>query len=720
MRKSLAISLLLSLLTFGEAQACLSEAPTYRYYLLHVCPGDIGLFREHTNEFWKEYSGGKCDDYPGYGPSVRDVATEKGDHEMLAYMDELDKYLEICGQLRETWSYPTAQELAERKATLQEMTTKCKAYKGARLAGQYALLLMRAQMLLGQHEANIQYWTGEAAKMQPSVYRDMMENIYANALLNTGKRQEACDIYATQGDWESIKWMTRKHRNLAGIKSLYAQDPNSPTLIYLVEDFVNNMQETLDQLNPSDMAKEMHGDFSEEWIEDIGRKPIYNDEANMFVVFANDVIKEGKTHNPCLWQTAIGAITYLQGDTEKALATMEKAVKMDGTEMMKDNARCIKLICAASADKLPQEHEKFLTEELTWLDGKINSGRTAETDYRGDGNYFLRMKKRLVHRTLIPRYRTAGRFEMAAYLLDMIERQDIGNHERTDVDEEGNYNWNREYSSLYFGCLDKLCADSLVLYQKALYASPANELERYLKARVYKDEAYYNDIIGTKMLAEGRFEEAVPYLEKVPQGFLRKQNIGSYMAARDYSKPRWLTKQVMKEGDEWSAASRNLLKRNPKLDFCREMMRLKPQHDLSRPDSEERLTAAYQLAVRYFQASCYGDCWYLTHYGKSVADSARAGEKDFAKAAVEYLSESKKSKDPGIREQSLYALAYIPTEPYMTKVYDWETYEEKTIIHKSRQFFALKELDDFTKAHPGQTSKYVSACDVLRKFRTIK
>lgn len=259
-----------------------------------------------------------------------------------------------------------------------------------------------------------------------------------------------------------------------------------------------------------------------------------------------------------------------------------------------------------------------------------------------------------------------------------------------------------------------------MLYKRLLFSNPANSLERYLKERVYKNEAYYNDIIGTKMMAEGRFEEAVPYLEKVPLDFLCKQNICAYMAMRDYSKPRWLTKQAIKEDSEYDSNYRNSLNRNPKLDFCRDMMRLQPQHDLSRANSEQRINAAYELAVRYFQASCYGDCWYLTHYGKSVSDSTRVGEKDFAKAAVEYLCESKNSTDFNMREQSLYALAYIPTEPYMMEVYDPNTYDIKVVINRSRQFFAMKELDDFATANSGKISGYVSKCDVLRKFRNIK
>lgn len=345
MKKFLAISILLSLLAYGKCRACISEPPTYNYYMMRVCPRTNAGFEKRANRFWYEYSNWKCDSYLYHKSTIREIATEREDHEILAYMDELDRYLKICGQLKETWSYPTAQELAARKTTLQQIAVKCKAYKGTRLEAQYALLLMRVQMLLGQYDANIQFWTGTARKMRPSVYRGMMENIYANALLNTGKKLEALDIYATQGDWVSINWAMREHRNFAGIKALYEKNPNSPVLVYLVEDFVNNVQETIDDINASQSEEGLFGEDLEGWIEDKGHKPVYYEEAHRFVAFANDVIKEGKTQCPCLWQTAIGTITYLNGDPGKALGIMEKAITMDGTDLMKDNARCVWLIC---------------------------------------------------------------------------------------------------------------------------------------------------------------------------------------------------------------------------------------------------------------------------------------------------------------------------------------------------------------------------------------
>lgn len=276
--------------------------------MFYTCPYTAGLFDERINKFWQEYSNGKCNTYRSFEPSVRDIAKEKGDNDMLEYMDALDKYIEICDELKERWSYPTPEQLAERTSALQQMLAKCKAYKGTRLKQQYALLMMRTQMLLGKHNENTRYWTDTASKIKPGVYRDMMENIYANALLNTGRRQDACDIYAGQGDWRSIKWMMRKHRNLAGIKALYAERPNSPTLLYLVEDFVNNVQETQDAQNSPKNEDLFDLGFNEEWIEEIGRKVIYTDEAKQFITFAQNVLAEGKTQCPCMWQTAIGTL----------------------------------------------------------------------------------------------------------------------------------------------------------------------------------------------------------------------------------------------------------------------------------------------------------------------------------------------------------------------------------------------------------------------------
>jgi len=63
---------------------------------------------------------------------------------------------------------------------------------------------------------------------------------------------------------------------------------------------------------------------------------------------------------------------------------------------------------------------------------------------------------------------------------------------------------------------------------------------------------------------------------------------------------------------------------NQKLAFAREMNRLEEQYRMANKKSLPQL--AYDLATRYYQASCKGNCWYLTHYDWSTGELPREGE----------------------------------------------------------------------------------------------
>ena len=85
---------------------------------------------------------------------------------------------------------------------------------------------MRCNWALDQPELNKQLWVTEAYRTPKSVYRDMMKGIFAHALNQEGKRNDAIKIYAALGDMTSIKWLVKDIRNLQGIKREYAADAN--------------------------------------------------------------------------------------------------------------------------------------------------------------------------------------------------------------------------------------------------------------------------------------------------------------------------------------------------------------------------------------------------------------------------------------------------------------------------------------------------------------
>jgi hypothetical protein len=121
--------------------------------------------------------------------------------------------------------------------------------------------------------------------------------------------------------------------------------------------------------------------------------------------------------------------------------------------------------------------------------------------------------------------------------------------------------------------------------------------------------------------------------------------------------------------------------------------------------------------VRYAQASYAGDAWYLTHYGKSIGDSARVGEVDMVKKAVELLSIANTLSCFDWKERTYYAMAWLPFDPWCVEKWSDEKVDfVREIRPQSQQYQALLSLYCLEKENSARTSFYVSRCDVLKQF----
>lgn len=682
--KKFIVTNILAILSIVTSWACGGPGPTHNYYMMNLLPDDT--FSESSkliDAFWKKYTGN--DNYYYFNMSeALEAAQRKGDHAMLEYLGHLENFQSICSQLRETWSYPTKEELAQRKITLQRMATAAATYQGTALKAQYALLYMRANMLLGNYADNIAFWQQKAENMPSSVYRDMMRNIYANALLNTGKKREAWNIYCEQGDMNSLKWSVRKFRSLAGIKTIYAQQPDAPTLRYLVQDFVNSVQETFDQ----------GGEPDDDWVREVGANPDYAKEIAQFISFANDVADKADCPDPCMWKSATAMLHYLLNQQTNAEQAINAAMQLRNTPKSYDVARCIRLLISTKNALVNDEYASFATKELQWLDSMI----------KPDGDcYYQHAKERIVFIGLIPRLTSIGRNDLALALLNSMEEK----YESED--------YNGNYCTEHFAAIENLNADETTAYQRFLNTQPTNDLERYAISLKKTDDMYLNDLIATKLIAEGRFSEAIPLLEKIPLSFIKQQNISWYMANRDFKKPRWMGRQHMPK-DEWvDGPNHGTITQNKKLTFCRDMVNLEKQYKLA--TGEARKQKAYDMAVRYYQASYKGDCWFLTHYGQSVCDTVSVREKNFVETAYRLLNESATSANATLRINSLYALAFDPQTCWYE--YDWEK-DCDVLLTGSHQYKALANLNNYVRQHPNNLPRYVMKCDVLKQFRKKK
>lgn len=711
-------SLTLMLLAATTAHACVSEAPRHNSYLFSVFNRSLmgDRFTDATEKFWQRYVGNA--DMPSYrwggNNEVMAKAKKLKDVEMLTYCRRLNSYLDNCVNFN-SWDYPSKQQLARRTTTLNSLLQASKTYQGKRLRAQYNLMRLRALLGLRRYQEGVNFWNTTGKRMQPSVYRDMARNIYAGCLWRTGKKSQAIEVYAEQEDYQSLKYCVRGYRNLAGIQKVYASNPNSATLTYLVQDFVNNVQETMDVYGahrlPFATGEETKADF-DEWMKEIDAKNITTSEANRFIAFAKGVVAEGKTSVPCLWQTAIGCMEHQMGLYDKAKADLAKAMSLAGTQRMKDNARAIYAANSIfAATRHDASFDKWLGGEMKWLDMKSAEDRKSTTLY--DTDHYRDVQERMVYNGLVPMLNKEGRVNAALVMLNHMN--------------DGDPQW--YYQSTYFDALNSVKIDDLKAYAKYLGKQPSDSLESWAWRHAYRDANFYNDLIGTRLLAQARFADAMPFLQKVSVDYLNTQNIAPYAAQRSYAKERWMGKQVVAQPEYLTDAQRAALPRlseNKKLRYCRDMLNLSRQYSLMKP-SEERMRKAYELATMWYQGSYEGDCWWLKQYGVSVMqDSVMAGTADFVAKAMSLLDESAQSTDFKLKEKSLYALAFIRHgEPWFFEGWDDATQQYYDINNikpqpQARQYKALAALAAFSTDNASRIDGFVSRCDVLRRFRELQ
>ena len=711
MKRFIIVSLLL--MSVGRSLACVSEKPTYNYYLMCVEPTQQQTESKQLkaiNDFWKQYTNGRVDGYvDGWdrktntdAPTfIMKLARQKKDYEMVRYLGWLNKYLKISRDLGDTWEYPTRKQLLQRRQGLTQMLAAAKAYRGHRLLAQYRLLAMRANMLLGYNTQNISYWKATASRMPQSVYRDMMENIYARALLKTGKQRDALEIYARQNDQQSMRWCVRHYRNLSGIKAIYARDANSRVLPYLVKEYT-------------------------EAIEEVGARAIYQDEAQAFIAFAAQVLKEGKTTTPALWHEATGALQFLLGDYSAAKASLAQAITAEGTQRMHDNARAIADINSVYTEKMDEQQQNHLIKEIEWMRSMSKLTETKDDQgitYLAD-SYFANMLQRMVYNHLVPELQKQGNGFLALAMLANMDNHDndgtlpsIRKHVPTYYQPANSYINLPDWRGDYYDALQHLTVDSLKEFVAYLHAQHADSpLADAACKSSYRSEDYYNDLIGTRLMAMGRFDEAIPYLKQVSTDFIYNSNICGYIGRRNYQQPRWFVHQVI--ADTLQTGPRSVaITGNQKLTFCQDITSLQHRYQNAGSDTL-RARLAYDLATRLYQASYEGDCWYLTHYDWSCLDSVRTGDRDLILDAINYLDECSLKGDKNIQFKSLYALAFIRRDN-AAEGYPFIYPDEKINFQKqTRQYKALTQLDNFLTLNPAyQSNPYVSHCDVLRMFR---
>ncbi len=693
------------------AAACAWTAPE-RWYMFEA---DAQTFQDHFADenlkFWNSYCKPQRPFHWLYIPDFLKAAEEKHDAAMVTYLTALEKYQEIAGEVnRDSWDYPTATELANRRASIRQLLATCRKHQTGPLAERWLLLEMRANMLLGNYAENLALWQTSGEKQPAGYLKEMLRNIYANALLNSGKKVEAWNIYAEQNDAQSLIWSARKYTNLAGLKELYAKYPGSPITTYLLRRYVNSIQDVVDihydylhqQAVDAEARSEesLNSEIQSYWEEQVGDAYAridkdYREEVQGFVQFAEMVAHDGKTPDPCAWGSAAAICAYFIGDYPRAQRLATEAMGMKGSEDVRKMARRIGMLIACSTNDINSpKFKKYMADELRWLDSDI-----AATKSRAAAN----ARDRILNLGLAKNYEAKGNKRLASLIALTRDR----------VQADSAYALPTMTSDIYPGTSDDI---------KDLFATvkdPGKDpLKVYAASHLEFPDDFKNDILGTKLLQEGKWSEAIPYLEKVSMPYLDQQPIAFYAARRDYTIPAWYGFQRVGDNDYEATSRPQHLAKNTKVEFCKHMLSLEAKAAGASRAEKERLDL--RRAAALYQASRFGQCWYLSQYGSSQYEPRPIKDDELAGRAIALLNDAARSADPKVRAAALFGLSYTAPDQWLTTGYDWDGSEYKAIntVHRdSRQYAILRDLTNLMDASPAANLPEISRCDVIISFR---
>lgn len=722
MKRSIISSTLLLALCFALAPrqlyAC-AGGYTVNYYMFHIVNDNDDYANQHSERMaadWSHLLGTPISADAVDALSQVDAAAlrnsdnaivaaavKRGDREVLDYLRALLAYYNESIVSYDGWEYPSKEEIAAAHKAAERIYQTAQAYRGTRLASRYALLAVRCLYRMENYKGLVGYWEQHRAQMPEGVCKTIAEGFYAGALYKLDRRDDACEIYARLGDIHSATWCMKDERNLPCIERLYASHPTSPALHLLVQDFVNNAQETLDAQRDGDYynpGKDLYTN-------------IYKKEVDAFVAFAERVAKADRDKQSAMWYSAAAMLSYLYGDARKAADLAERAVKGSGTPVMLTNARLIRLLVSTANSTAYDNYDTFLLTELRWLDGLIEQPR-------GDAGYFpMNAAQRIYRQRLIPLYKQRGRPLAAHLLMANIERLERAGYDYASEMKPVDGRYMVDYSSGYMQALDSLTADELVIYNNELFERILSPLDEYLKDRLAKEycqRELYFDLIGTHYMREGRFDVAAKWNEHVMPAYLSAQRVSFYMAQRSYEKEPWLRAQHthgIKVGDyrEWDVPTR--ITSNPKLTFCRRVLELRQR--LAVASAEARPQLQYELATLLFQGSKDGECWFLTGYHKSWDYEIEPSQ--LAAEALTLLKDVSQHSTGELHLRSRMARAYVGCE-LSSWFYSFSSYKNEYEFDVDLSQPAHADYAAFAAAARAAKSlpADISRCDVLRAW----
>ena len=253
-----------------------------------------------------------------------------------------------------------------------------------------------------------------------------------------------------------------------------------------------------------------------------------------------------------------------------------------------------------------------------------------------------------------------------------------------------------------------------------------NPIDRVMKKNNIDNENFVNDVIGTRLIREGNFREALPYLADIDLKWIGKQPVSPYFRHHPTNAEYYKFRR-----SDTSATSSNInYNYNYKANFCAEILNL--IDDYSNSSGDEKAKNALDIAAMCHFASVVGDGWALTDYSWSGAGpesdaltdmmkvwANRAREaavsdnlKSMAYYALLSVSDSKQKSDYGDYYYYNYPFGFTSKgyTPNGNPIVDRYYLNSPSTIQKQGLQFIASHWNDNNLPY------YIKSCDVLKSY----
>ncbi|MBO4754133.1 MAG: hypothetical protein J5543_06030 [Bacteroidales bacterium] len=587
-RYFLAISL--GLLATTAGMACGWDGDDPSFYDLFRCTKPLpNLQDQHTDEsvqFWGRYAGLPADD--ALKDAVRYLRLqdfEDGDDEtipnlLVSTLREQGKtdglaLLQLNTELNELvestqfWYY---QKVTPEQ--YQEVLNKANKLKvGKDLAKRLTFLKMRILSRLNDNDAMMRLWNNDASQWEPSEIRDRMEGYVAGIYFRKGEYDKALPIYFRLRDGGSISLCVNRMLDSTSIEEAYRKDPNAMILPYILEDYANYFYHASQH------------DYWEQGDDDYKIWTKVTREREGVVALAEKVVAEGKAKDLQMWQTFVGFMQLITGQENLAYQTLTKAEDLPGNGSMDKLIRHYKFAASLAMTPKPEEPEKFdqyVADEIKYYK-EVGSFLNEPEHGVLNGLYGQEIAKRL--QAYVDQRQDPTLSFLTRYVLD-------------------SNSWELDHQT------PTKQVQELQHYVKHGGDGPLGEcLVRYC----FLSQDFFNELIGTKLIREGNYEEAKEYLEKVSDDYLRGKGITPYLMKRQRPDTPFQRKD---RSEIWDLDVSEV--DNIKYQFCLQVLSMKEW--LNEAKGEKKAEVAFNLADMLFQASPAGDLWAISEYSWSSAD----------------------------------------------------------------------------------------------------